>query len=154
MNHKLMIALAVLGFALVTGAITHDSSALNPPGGTISITARDDNVRLVNSGPAGRSAGDVLLISQLLYNKGITKQAIGRSDMVCTYTGRRTRQCSATYSLPRGKIVVSGSMRYRGFFRLAVVGGTNLYDNVRGSVSGTLYGRGPRREILIFRLVA
>ena len=154
MNHKLMIALAVLGFALVTGAITHDSSALNPPGGNITITARDDSVRLVNSGPAGRSAGDVLLVSQLLYNKGITKQAIGRSDMVCTYTGRRTRQCSATYSLPKGKIVVSGSMRYRGFFRLAVVGGTNLYANVRGSVSGTLYGRGPRREILVFRLLA
>ena len=154
MRNKLLIALAVLGFALVTGAITHGSSALNPPGGTIRITARDLDVDLDNRGPAGRSSGDVLLIQQLLYNKGITKQAIGRSNIVCTYTDRRFRQCNGTYSLPKGKIVVAGSMRYRGFFKLAVVGGTDFYNNVRGSVSGTLIGRGPRREVLVFRLVA
>jgi hypothetical protein len=153
MKHKLMIALAVLGFALATGAITRDSSALSPPGGTIRITARDEGVAIDNRGAARRSTGDVLLIRQLLFNKGITKQAIGRSNIVCTYTDRRFRQCNGTYSLPKGKIVVSGSMRYRGFFKLAVVGGTDLYNNVRGSVSGTLYSRGPRREILVFRLV-
>jgi len=154
MKDKLLIALAVLGLALVTGAITRDSSALNPPGGTIHITARDVDVELDNRGPARRSTGDVLLISQLLYNKGITKQAIGRSNIVCTYTDQRFRQCNGTYSLPKGKIVVSGSLRYRGFFKLAVVGGTDLYNNVRGSVSGTLYSRSPRRELLVFRLVA
>jgi hypothetical protein len=154
MKHKLMIALAVLGLALVTGAITRDSSALVPPGGTIRITARDLDVELDNRGPARRSTGDVLLIRQLLFNKGITKQAIGRSDIVCTYTGSRDRQCNGTYILPRGKIVVSGSMRYRGFFKFAVVGGTDLYNNVRGSVSGTMLNRGPRRELLVFRLIA
>ena len=154
MTNKLLIALAVLGVALAMGAITRDSSALAPPGGTIRITARDLGVGLDNRGPASRSPGDVLLIQQLLYNKGITKQAIGRSNIVCTYTDRRFRQCNGTYSLPRGKIVVSGSMRYRGFFKLAVVGGTDLYNNVRGSLSGTLYSRGPRREILVFRLIA
>ena len=154
MKHKLMIALAVLGFALVTGAITRDSSALNPPGGTIRITAHDVDVELDNRGPAGRSPGDVLLIRQLLYNKGITNNAIGHSDIVCTYTGTRARQCNGTYFLPKGKIVVSGSMRWRVFFKLAVVGGTDLYNNVRGSISGTMYSRGPRREILVFRLIA
>jgi hypothetical protein len=34
-----------------------------------------------------------------------------------------------------------------------VVGGTEIYDNVRGSMSGTIYHRRPRREVLIFRLV-
>ena len=96
----------------------------------------------------------VLLISQLLFNKGITRQAIGRSTMVCTYTSSRDRQCNGTYFLPKGKIVVSGSMRYRGFYKLAVVGGTDLYNNVRGSVSGTMLARGPRRELLVFRLIA
>ena len=129
-------------------------AALNPPGGTIRITARDLDVDLDNRGPASRSSGDVLLIQQLLYNKGITRQAIGRSNIVCTYTDRRFRQCNGTYSLPKGKIVVAGSMRYRGFFKLAVVGGTDFYNNVRGSLSGTLIGRGPRREVLVFRLVA
>jgi hypothetical protein len=154
MKHKLMIALAVLGFALATGAITRDSSALNPPGGTIRITARDVEVAVDNRGPARRSTGDVLLIRQLLYNKGITSQAIGHSDIVCTYTGSRARQCNGTYFLPKGKIVVSGSMRWRVFFKLAVVGGTDLYNNVRGSMTGSIYSRGPRRELLVFRLIA
>jgi hypothetical protein len=154
MRDKLLIALAALVLALVTGAVTRESSALSPPGGTVRITTRDEKVSVDNRGPRGRSAGDVMLIRQLLYNKGITRKAIGRSEIVCTYTGSRTRQCNGTYSLPKGKIVVSGSMRYRGFFKLAVVGGTDLYNNVRGSMSGTLYSRGPRRELLVFRLIA
>jgi hypothetical protein len=154
MNRKLTIAFAMVGFALITGSITHDSSALSPPGGTIRITGRDFQVSLDNHGPSRRGTGDVLLIRQLLFNKGITQKAIGHSDIVCTYTGSRSRQCNGTYFLPKGKIVVSGSLRYRGFFKLAVVGGTDLYDNVRGSVSGTQLARGPRRELLVFRLIA
>jgi hypothetical protein len=155
MNHKLMIGFAVLGFALITGSITHDSSALSPPGGTIRITGRDFQVSVDNRGPSRRGTGDVLLIRQLLFNKGITQKAIGHSDIVCTYTGGpRSRQCNGTYFLPKGKIVVSGSLRFRGFFKLAVVGGTDLYDNVRGSVTGTQLARGPRRELLVFRLIA
>ena len=37
---------------------------------------------------------------------------------------------------------------------VAVVGGTDIYDNVRGSMTGTQLGRGPRREYLVFRLIA
>jgi hypothetical protein len=152
MKHTLTLVLALLGFALITGSVTRGSSDLTGPG-TIRITSRDVEVVLDNRGPSSRGTGDVLLIRQLLYNKGITKQAIGHSDVVCTYTGNRSRQCSGTYFLPKGKIVVSGSLRYRLFFKLAVVGGTDLYDNVRGSMTGTLLGRGPRRELLVFRLI-
>jgi hypothetical protein len=152
MKHTLTLVLALLGFALMTGSVTRGSSDLTGPG-TIRITSRDVEVVLDNRGPSSRGTGDVLLIRQLLYNKGITKQAIGHSDVVCTYTGNRSRQCSGTYFLPKGKIVVSGSLRYRLFFKLAVVGGTDLYDNVRGSMTGTLLGRGPRRELLVFRLI-
>ena len=152
MKHTLMLVIALMGFALVTGSVTSGSSELAGPG-TIRIMARDIGVALDNRGSSSRGTGDVLVIRQLLFNKGIRRQAIGHSDIVCTYTGRRSRQCSGTYFLPRGKIVVSGSMRYREFFKLAVVGGTDIYDNVRGSMSGTLLARGPRRELLVFRLV-
>jgi hypothetical protein len=154
MKHTLMLVVAMLGFALITGSVTQGSPDLNPPGGTIRITSRDIDVAVVNRGPLSRGMGDTLVVRQLLFNKGITNQAIGHSDLVCTYTGRRSRQCSGTYFLPRGKIVVSGSLRYRGFFKLAVVGGTDLYDNVRGSMTGTQLARGPRRELLVFRLIA
>lgn len=152
MTKPLLVAAALLGFALLTGSITRDSQALGGPG-TIRITSVDLQVSLDNRGPAGRGAGDVLLIRQLLFNKGIRRAAIGHADIVCTYTGSKSRQCNGTYFLPRGKIVVSGSLRFREFYELAVVGGTNLYDNVRGSMTATMYTRRPRREILIFRLI-
>lgn len=147
-----MLVVAMLGFALVTGSVTQGSNELNGPG-TIRISSRDIDVAFDNRGASTRGSGDVLVIRQLLFNKGITQKAIGHSDLVCTFTARRSRQCNGTYFLPRGKIVVSGSLRYREFFKLAVVGGTDLYDNVRGSMTGTLLARGPRRELLIFRLI-
>jgi hypothetical protein len=152
MKHKLMLVVALLGFALITGSVSRGSSDLSGPG-MIRITSRDADVKLVNIGSSRRGMGDVLVVRQYLFNKGITKKAIGHSDLVCTYTGRRSRQCNGTYFLPRGKIVVSGSMRYRGYFKLAVIGGTDIYDNVRGSMSGTSLGGGPRRELLVFRLI-
>ena len=54
---------------------------------------------------------------------------------------------------PEGTIVVAGSVRFRDFFKLAVVGGTEIYDNVRGSLTVTSTRDRPRREILIFRLI-
>jgi hypothetical protein len=152
MRKLLLVVAALLGFALLTGSVTRSSQALSGPG-TIRITSRDIQISLANQGAASRGAGDTLLIRQLLFNKGIRKRAIGHADMVCTYTGYRSRQCSGTYFLPRGSIVVSGSLRFREFYELAVVGGTNLYDNVRGSMTATMFTRTPHREILIFRLV-
>jgi hypothetical protein len=151
MRKLLLISGALVGFALLTGSITQGSPALSGPG-TIRITSLDVKVSHLNRGAHKRGMGDVLLIRQLLFNKGIRKEAIGRSDLVCTYTGPKSRQCNGTYALPRGTIVVSGVLRYRDFFKLAVVGGTEIYDNVRGSLTATRYTRKPRREILIFRL--
>jgi hypothetical protein len=153
MRKLILLCGALVGFALLTGSITQGSPTLSGPG-TIRITSRDVMVCLVNRGAPTRGTGDVLLIRQLLFNKGIRKAPIGHTDLVCTYTGPRARQCNGTYTLPRGTIVVSGSLRFRDFFRLAVVGGTELYDNVRGSLTVTRYTRRPpRREILLFRLV-
>jgi len=39
------------------------------------------------------------------------------------------------------------------FHELAVIGGTGLYDNVRGTVTSTLLSRNPERDLLVFRLV-
>jgi hypothetical protein len=151
MRTKLFVIATFAGFALVTGSVTLGSSEVAP--GVIRLTSREIERSVVNSGAPSRGPGDVVLIRQLLYNKGIRKAPIGHSDMVCTYTGNRSRQCNGTYTLPRGKIIVSGSVRYWEFYKLATVGGTDLYADVRGTMTATLYARGPRKEILIFRLV-
>jgi hypothetical protein len=152
MRKLLLLVGCLAGVVLLTGSVTKGSPTLAGPG-TIRITSRDVGVSFDNRGAPSRGAGDVILFRQLLFNKGIKKAAIGRADLVCTYTDSKTRQCNGTYYLPRGKIVVAGSLRYRDFFRLAVTGGTEIYDNVRGTLTATrCCARNPRQEILIFRL--
>ncbi len=72
MKHMLLIVVALLGFALITGSVTRGSSELSGPG-MIRITSRDVDVKLVNGGSSARGMGDVLVVRQLLFNKGITK---------------------------------------------------------------------------------
>ena len=152
MKRMLLLVSSLVGFALLTGSVTQGSPSLAGPG-TIRITAREIGLSVVDRGAPGRGPGDVILIRQFLYNKAIKKAPIGHSDLVCTYTGSKTRQCSGTYVLPRGKIVVAGSLQYREFYKLAVIGGTEIYDNVQGTLTATKYSLRPRRELLIFRLV-
>lgn len=151
MKKPLIVFAALAMFALVTGSVSFGSGEVSP--GLIRLTSKEIQRNVVNRGSASRGPGDVVVIRQLLYNKGIRRSPIGHSDMVCTFTGNRSRQCNGTYSLPRGKIIVSGSVRYWEFYKLAIVGGTDLYADVRGSETATLYARAPRKEILVFRLI-
>ena len=104
-------------------------------------------------GPDKRThAGDLDFYRQQLFNKGITPTPIGHSDLTCTNTGTGSMNCSGTYFLPKGKIMVGGVIASRLFYELAVMGGTGIYDNVRGNVVATFLGGVPAREFLLFRL--
>lgn len=103
---------------------------------------------------SGTAAGSVELVKQRLYNPSVSERAIGRSTLSCTFFDRRERNCSGTYFLPRGSLVVTGTIQSRLLYEIAVVGGTGLYDNARGSLTVTSTGLRPkRRELLVFRLV-
>ena len=106
MKKSLIVFAALATFALVTGSVTFGSSTVSP--GLIRLTTKEVYRGVIDRGSGGRSPGDVVIIRQLLYNKGIRRAPIGHTDMVCTYTGNRFRQCNGTYTLPRGKIIVSG----------------------------------------------
>jgi hypothetical protein len=151
MKKPLIVLAALATYALATGSVTFGSSQVSP--GLIRLTSKEIDRHVINQGAPSRGPGDVVVIRQLLYNKGIRQAPIGHSDMVCTFTGNRSRQCNGTFSLPRGKLIVSGSVRYWEFYKLAIIGGTDLYADVQGSETATLYARGPRKEILVFRLV-
>ena len=56
----------------------------------------------------------------------------------------RARVCRGTFFLPKGRLVVGGSLLYRQFFELAVLGGTGLFDNARGSLVSTRMRRSSR----------
>jgi hypothetical protein len=152
MGRAFLVVGALASVALLAGDATLGSPALTSPG-TIRVTTLVVKQQYVDRGPRRRGPGDVLVTRQLLYNRGIKTKAIGHSDSVCTYTSSYSRQCSATYTLPRGKIVVMGAINFRQFHELAVIGGTGLYDNVRGSLTVTLLARKPQRDLLLFRLL-
>ncbi|HEY4347400.1 MAG TPA: hypothetical protein VGM80_07400 [Gaiellaceae bacterium] len=142
----------VFGLALIAAVAASGHVTLTGPG-TIKITDRLVKRTHVDGGKKGRGAGDFDFYRESLFNKGITSTSIGHSDLTCIDTGTGSMNCSGTYLLPRGKIMVEGVIGSRFFYELAVVGGTQLYDNVRGSVTVTSLGGSPLGEFLVFRLV-
>jgi hypothetical protein len=103
--------------------------------------------------PGGRLAGTVELIRQRLYNPTLSQRAIGRSLIVCTYSDGPDRSCTGTYILPKGNLVVTGALQTRLLYDIAVVGGTGVYENARGTLTVTASHLRPRHEVLFFRLV-
>jgi hypothetical protein len=120
---------------------------------TIRVTTRETLYERVDVDGRGRTAGDTEVVSALVYNRGITPRAFGHFELVCHFTIGPSRSCVGTIFLPRGKIVVSGPIYVRSFYQLAVVGGTGLYDNARGTMTGTRVRVNPRGELVIVRLV-
>ena len=151
MSGKLAV-LAATGALLVATLALPRARALDRPG-TIQITDSEVKHAHVDAGKSGRSVGDLDVYSLLLYNKRITPKSIGHAEMVCTAVGTKGQSCTATYFLPKGTIVVAGVIDSRLIYGLAVVGGTGLYNNVRGALTVTSLHRTPAREVLVFRLV-
>jgi hypothetical protein len=147
-----LAALAAAALVLVAAGAVPAGRALEKPG-TIQITSSESRHAHVDMGAPGVGVGDLDVYSVLLYNKRITQRSIGRGTMVCTAVGKTGQHCSATYVLPKGQIVVEGVINSRLIYALAVIGGTGLYDNVRGSLTVTSLHRKPSRELLVFRLV-
>jgi hypothetical protein len=132
-------------------AIAPLAQALAGPA-TITITDREVEHARVDVGRRGPSVGDMEFSRSLLYNKRIREKPIGHSEVTCIATGQTSSSCTGTYFLPKGKIVVIGPTRFRELYELAVVGGTGLYANARGTLTVTSLGTRPARALLVFRL--
>jgi hypothetical protein len=120
---------------------------------TIRITDVQTNHVLVDEGAPGRSPGDVEIIRESLYNRRVRSKPIGTADVVCRMLGGNRRMCNASYALPKGMLVTSGAIGNRLLYEVAIVGGTELYANARGSLVVTTTSLNPRRQVLVFRLV-
>jgi hypothetical protein len=142
---------ATAAVLLTVAAPASGRVALDTPG-TIRITDRLVKHIHVHGPDKKTNAGNLDFYRQQLYNKGITPTPIGHSDITCVNTGTGSSNCTGTYFLPEGKIMVGGVIASRLFYELAVYGGTGLYDNVNGTVTVTYLGGQPAKEFLIFRL--
>jgi hypothetical protein len=153
MNRRLgwLLAGALVG-VVVAGPSDSRSEASTGPA-TITINDRQLAVTRVDLGARGTSPGDMEIVRTTLLQRG-TRDVIGHGELVCTFVDSvRSRVCRGTYVLPKGKLVVGGSILYRQFYDLAVLGGTGLYDNARGTLTVTRTHRRPVRDIVVFRLV-
>jgi hypothetical protein len=151
-----ILPVLVLAGAIVASGVLAGSELTRP--GVIRITNREVARELVDVGAAGRSTGDQLVVTQLLYNRRITTNALGHEELLCTDLGRGgvlgggSRSCTMTFYLPRGKLVVAGAVHNLVLFTLPVVGGTGVYENVGGTLTVTFLGLEPIRQLLLFRL--
>jgi len=148
---RLLTAAVILGGLIAYGSLK-SSAATGPE--FIRITDRQFGYTRVDVGPRGLSPGDQEIIFDKVFNRRITRKPIGTAQFLCTFTRGHTRVCTATVSLPKGELVASGTVRYRQFYDLAIVGGTRLYDDARGTLTVTRTTSHPRpvRELLYFRL--
>jgi hypothetical protein len=144
------VALAALG---AYGTLKSSADAGTGPA-TIRVTDRQYSYTRVDVGVPGRSPGDQEIIYDRVYNRRITSKSIGSARFICTFTTGITRMCTASVNLPKGQLIATGSVRFRQFYDLAVVGGTGLYDNARGTLTIIRTTQSPRpiRELLYFRL--
>jgi hypothetical protein len=147
------VYLTVVVLAAVSAALFYSwsSAAVTGPA-TIRITSREISRVRVDVGRPGRRVGDTEIVRQYLFNRRIRSRPIGHADYVCTFTTSRTRACTVTIFMPRGRLIAGGSIRYQELYELAVLGGTRLYEDARGTLTVTRTTRRPRRHILLFRL--
>ena len=152
-----MIRIAFIGAiagALVLGATSLGSGAAAETGrAQIPISGTQSAYERVDVGRRGISPGDMEIMRFTLFNRRVTSRPIGRAEVVCNFTSPKSRVCRGTYFLPKGKIVVGGSIVFRSLYELAVLGGTGIFDNARGTMTATRTSTTPRREFLLFRLV-
>jgi hypothetical protein len=152
-----VLRIGVTGIALIAalvlaaGSLGRSSAAATGPA-QIGISGQQTNFVRLDVGRKGRSPGDQEIVRQTLFNRRVSSTPIGHASLECTFAIGAERVCRGTYFLPKGSIVVGGSISFRQVFQLAVVGGTGLYDNARGTVTATRIKKSPRREFLLFRL--
>jgi hypothetical protein len=146
-----LTALAVSAALLAMLAAPPSAETLRRPG-TISITDLLVAHSHVDLGRPGASPGDLDIYTVRLFNRRITARPIGHGAMTCTAIDTVRQDCRATYSLPKGAIVTEGVVSSRLIYKLAVIGGTDLYSNVRGTLTVTSLRQKPSKELLVFRL--
>jgi len=148
---RTVVVAALLVAVTVIGQLRRSDAATGPA--TVRVTARQIETATVDVGRKGQSPGDQELRTSLLYNLRVTPTTIGRYELACTFVRGEARVCGGTIHLPKGDIVVGGTVEHSPLYELAVVGGTALYDNARGAVTVTRLGSKPTRELLVVRLV-
>jgi hypothetical protein len=142
-------------FVIVGGLVAVGSTALaadrtQESTGKAVVRLTDRQVHITHFGGETTGSGDIARLT--LYGSSSTTRPIGHAVITCMNVGSGEQTCQGSYVLPKGTLETTGILRTRLLYTQAVVGGTGLFDNARGTLTVTAKGLSPRREILLFRL--
>jgi hypothetical protein len=145
---RLLTVVVVGGFAAIGCAFAAARSPASTGKAVVRLT--DTQTGLNRFGGSAIGGGEVARLT--LFGSRSAKRRIGYAVVTCTNVGDGQRTCAGSYVLPRGTLETAGVIRTRLLYTQAVVGGTGLFDNARGTLTVTASSVTPRREILLFRL--
>ena len=139
MSRKIYAALAT---AILVGVAAVSIAAASTPAittsQTVALVARGGTSRYVDNGRTGASIGDGVILNQPLYWASDPSKLAGRGHVAVLLEGNGISQDTADIVLSGGQISIQGFQHRGSTFRLAVVGGTGRYANVRGEAMVTL----------------
>lgn len=143
----LVIAYALVVWVAAAAAVPHGPQAV------INIT----QTQVRHSGSQVKVDDDEFWLYHL-HNTRITPAVIGYSTLRCEFIGRGgvlgtgASDCSAIYSLAKGKLTARGIVKSRSYYALAVTGGTGIYSAMSGQVLASTIAARPHEERLLFGL--
>ena len=145
-----LLTIIVVGGLVAVGstALAADRSTNSTGKAVVRLTDRQTQISHFGNDAIGST--DIARLA--LFGSTNKNQAIGHGVITCTDVGSGEQTCDGSYVLPKGTLQTAGILRTRLFYTQAVVGGTGLFDNARGTLTVTAKGIRPRREILLFRL--
>jgi hypothetical protein len=144
------VTVVVVGGLLAVGSAAFAADRSVESTGKAVVRLTDQQIRITNFG--GDATGSGYIARMTLFGSSSPTRPIGHAVIRCTDVGSGEQTCDGSYVLPKGTLETSGILRTRLFYTQAVVGGTGLFDNARGTLTVTARNLSPRREILLFLL--
>jgi hypothetical protein len=140
----------VVGGLVAVGSAAFASGRSTDGTGKAVVRLTDRQVRITHFGGDATGSGEIARMT--LFGSSSVTRPIGHAVITCMDVGSGEQTCDGSYVLPKGTLETAGILRSRLFYTQAVVGGTGLFDNARGTLTVTAKTLSPRREILLFRL--
>jgi hypothetical protein len=152
---RLALAAALLALAAALPAFGSPSAA--GPGRTITAIGQAVGFTSVDVDRNGkRTIGDYE-IGQTLFVSPRSGKPLGRGTVICTMinNGGTDFQCQGQNRFAGGDIVHAGRFSVAAkTYRLAIVGGTGVYEGARGNVTGTWLDSKFLRQRVVFSLAS
>lgn len=144
------MTLVIVGGLVAVGSAAFAADRSVESTGPAVVRLTDRQASITHFGGDATGGGDI--IRMRLFGSASKSRPIGHAVITCTDVGSGEQICQGSYVLPKGMLETAGILRTRLFYTQAVVGGTGLFDNARGTLTVTAKNLSPRREILLFRL--